>query len=226
MNQQAVVIKSSTSGLIVILDPNLPFAELDREVGEKFKASAKFFKNAQMALSFRGRSLSQSEECVLAQTISKSGEIEVMCIINEDELTEEAMRRAVESHASVGNQDGKFYKGTLRSGQVLESETSIIILGDVNAGAKVVSKGNVVVLGSLKGTIYVGAAGNDKAFVAALSLDPMQIRIGDVIARSADKQSVSRERKKQDDVPKIAYVENGNIYIEPITKEVISEIEI
>jgi septum site-determining protein MinC len=74
---------------------------------------------------------------VLAQTISKSGEIEVMCIINEDELTEEAMRRAVESHASVGNQDGKFYKGTLRSGQVLESESSIIILGDVNGNGRI-----------------------------------------------------------------------------------------
>lgn len=226
MKQQSVVIKSSNSGLIVMLDPTIPFVELDREVGEKFKASAKFFKNAQMALTFRGRKLSQSEECILAQTISQNGEIEVMCIINEDELTEEAMKRAVESHSTIENQDGKFYKGTLRSGQVLESETSIIILGDVNAGATVVSKGNVVVLGSLKGTIYVGAAGNERAFVAALSMDPMQIRIADVIARSSDKQSVARERKKQDDTPKIAYVEEGNIYIEPITKEVLSDIKI
>ena len=84
-------------------------------------------------------------------------------------------------------QDGRFYKGTLRSGQVLESETSIIILGDVNPGARVISKGNVVVLGAMKGNAFVGAAGNESAFVAALSMDPMQIRIGDVIARSSDK---------------------------------------
>ena len=109
---------------------------------------------------------------------------------------------------------------------MLEAETSIIILGDVNAGAKVVSKGNVVVLGSLKGTIYVGAAGNENAFVAALSMDPMQIRIADVIARSSDRQAVTRERKKSDDTPKIAYVEEGNIYIEPITKEVLGDIRI
>lgn len=62
-----------------------------------------------------------------------------------------------------------FIKGTLRSGQVLESETSIIILGDVNPGATVVSKGNVVVLGALKGTIHAGATGNEASFVAALN---------------------------------------------------------
>ena len=224
--KQSVVIKSSASGLIVILDPDLPFAELDKAVGEKFKASAKFFKHAQMALAFRGRNLSQSEECVLAQTISNSGEIEVMCIINEDAFTEDVMRRAVEEHSVVGKRDGKFYKGTLRSGQLLESETSIIILGDVNAGAKVVSKGNVIVLGSLKGTIYVGAAGNEKAFVAALSMEPMQIRIGDVIARSADKQTIYKVRKKHSSAPKIAYVQNGHIYVEPITKEVLGAIEL
>ena len=75
--------------------------------------------------------------------------------------------------------DGKFYKGTLRSGQVLEAGSSIIILGDVNPGATVVSKGNVVVLGTLKGTIHAGAAGNEGAFVAALNMNPMQIRIAD-----------------------------------------------
>ncbi|MCI9134433.1 MAG: septum site-determining protein MinC [Lachnospiraceae bacterium] len=224
--KQSVVIKSSKSGLIVILDEALPFGELEQEVAEKFRTSAKFFKNAQMAVTFRGRNLSQEEELALVQSITQNGEIEIMCVMNEDELTEEAMRQAVENHASVGSQDGKFYKGTLRSGQVLESETSIIILGDVNAGAKVVSKGNVVVLGTLKGTIYVGAAGNEDAFVAALVMDPLQIRIADVIARRADKQLSSKEKKKQEETPKIAYVEDGNIYIEPITREVLNDIRI
>lgn len=226
MKQQSVVIKSNQYGLIVILDGSLPFTELQREVGEKFRASAKFFKNAQMAITFRGRSLSPEEEWDLVQVITQNCELEVMCIMSEDALTEAAMKKALEDHTSMGNRDGKFYKGTLRSGQVLEAETSIIILGDVNAGAKVISKGNVVVLGSLKGTIYVGAAGNENAFVAALYMDPIQIRIGDVIARSSDKQAITRGRKKQADTAKIAYVEDGNIYIEPITKEVLKDIRI
>lgn len=226
MKQQSVVIKSNQYGLTVILDESLPFPELQKEVEEKFRASAKFFRDAQMAVTFRGRKLSPREEWELVQIMTQNCGLEVMCIMSEDDLTEAAMKKALEEHSSMENRDGKFYKGTLRSGQVLEAETSIIILGDVNAGAKVVSKGNVVVLGSLKGTIYVGAAGNENAFVAALSMDPIQIRIADVIARSSDKKPVARERRKKDHTPKIAYVEDGNIYIEPITKDVLGDIRI
>ena len=57
-------------------------------------------------------------------------------------------------------------------------------------------------------------------------MDPIQIRIGDVIARSSDKTAEKKKKKKADETPRIAYVENGNIYIEPITKEVLNEIQL
>ena len=60
-----------------------------------------------------------------------------------------------------------FYKGTLRSGQVFESDGSVVVLGDVNPGGKVVAKGSVIVLGSLKGNIFAGVDGNENAFVVA-----------------------------------------------------------
>ncbi len=229
MANQPVIIKSNKYGLIVILDGTLPFEELKNEVAAKFQSSAKFFGTAQMAICFQGRALNLDEEMELAETISRNCQIQIVSIVDENEATAERMRQAVEKPEPEQNdlmnlQDGRFYKGTLRSGQVLESETSVIILGDVNPGARVISKGNVIVLGSLKGNIFVGAAGNENAFVAALSMDPMQIRIGDVIARSSD--SVPTRKKKVEDKPKIAYVDNGNIYIEPITKEVLNDINL
>ena len=118
---------------------------------------------------------------------------------------------------------GQFYKGTLRSGQVLESESSIIILGDVNPGARVIAKGNIVVLGALKGLVYAGANGNQDAFVVALDMIPMQIRIGDVIARSSDGPP-AKPAKTID--PKIAFVEDGNIYIEKLDKNSLSDIRL
>ena len=228
MVNQSVVIKSNKYGLIVILDKELDFARLKQEVAEKFQSSAKFFGNAQMAISFQGRKLSLEEEMELVEAITDNCQIKVVSIVDENKATEEAMKQALEKQEEQADlmnlQDGRFYKGTLRSGQVLESETSIIILGDVNPGARVISKGNVIVLGSLKGNIFVGAAGNENAFVAALSMDPMQIRIGDIIARCAD--GTSGKKKKAEDKPKIAYVEDGNIYIEPITKEVLNDINL
>lgn len=234
--EQAVVIKSNRYGLTVWLDNKIEFEILRGLVAEKFAESKKFFKGAELAIAFEGRVLSQEEQVKLVQEMICHAGIKVPCIVDLDASKENMMKQAMEhtkdSVGSQSDQDGRFYKGTLRSGQVLESETSIIVLGDVNPGATVVSKGNVVVLGTLKGSIYVGAGGNENTFVAALSMDPMQIRIADYIARNSDdsekkdKKKLLKKKDKLDGEPMIAYVEAGNIYIEPITKEVLADINI
>ncbi len=50
-----------------------------------------------------------------------------------------------------------FYKGSIRSGQKMEFEGSLVILGDVNAGAEVLAEDNVVILGILRGMAHAGA---------------------------------------------------------------------
>ena len=124
--------------------------------------------------------------------------------------------------------NGQFYRGTLRSGQSIEVDGSIVILGDINPGAQVTAGGNVVVLGSLKGIITAGYPSDQSALVAALSMDPMQIKIGDIIARAPDQKASKKKRrlrrKKEDPMePKIAFVENNSIFIEPITRALINE---
>ncbi len=218
----SVVIKSNKYGITLVLDRETPFAELLAQIGEKFKASARFFRGAQMVLAFEGRILSQDEQMQVLRAIEENSGPEILCVMEQDALKESFMREALrERQAGQASSDGRFYKGTLRSGQVLESETSIIILGDVNPGATIVSKGNVVVLGSLKGTVQAGAAGNDSAFVAALDMEPMQIRIADSIARSGDGRKARPSTE-----PMIAYTEDGRIYMEPLTKEAINDIRI
>ena len=49
-------------------------------------------------------------------------------------------------------------------------------------GQKVIAKGSVVILGRLEGSVHAGACGDDKAYVAALSMKPAYMRIGDVKA--------------------------------------------
>ena len=126
----------------------------------------------------------------------------------------------------------RFYRGTLRSGQSLESDASVVVVGDVNPGASVCAKGNVVVLGCAKGYLSAGCDGDDHAFVAALDMQPMQIRIGKHIARSADGEPEKKKKlfgrsKNNDNQPmeaQIAFVEDENIYIEPISKALLNEI--
>ncbi|MDD7177047.1 MAG: septum site-determining protein MinC [Lachnospiraceae bacterium] len=229
MNSQPVVIKSSKNGINLILDDKLPFTELLEEIKKKFIDSEKFFKNAHIAISFEGRSLSQNEQFEVIETIQQNTSITVICILDHDDLMDEVMQRRIgayeESHSP---QTGQFYKGTLRSGQQLESQTSMIVLGDVNPGAKVIAKGNIVILGALKGIAYAGADGDDRCFVAALEMDPVQIKIGDHIGRSADKKEVAkgfrRKAKAEAPVPQIATVYENQILIEPISSGLLKNI--
>lgn len=126
--------------------------------------------------------------------------------------------------------DGQFYRGTLRSGQKIEVDGSLVVLGDINPGAQIVAGGNIVVLGCLKGSAYAGYPDNKSTFVAALWMEPMQIQIGPCIARSPDrsekhKRPGKKKTNKQMEA-RMAFVENDNIFIETITRTLINEISI
>ena len=54
MNRKSVIIKSNKYGLTVILDDKMPFQELLLDIADKFQESANFFRNAKMAVTFRG----------------------------------------------------------------------------------------------------------------------------------------------------------------------------
>lgn len=210
---ELVTIKSSHSGIELRLNAELPFPDLLKAVEEKFRQSADFFKNAKMAVSFSGRTLSISEEEQLIQVITQTTNLEIICIIDHDERKELIYKRAVAQGLSEREKsDGQFYRGTLKRRQLLESESSIVILGDVEFGAKVVAKGNIIILGTLYGSVHAGAAGDRNAFIIALSMQPQRLVIGDIEAK--------RQLIYQDSLsingPQIAVVDGKRIYLDPL----------
>lgn len=224
--KNSVSIKGNKYGIVVSMKDTSSFEDIISEIAEKIKDSAKFFGNAKSAISFEGKKLSSKEQQEIIDIISQNSSLDIVCII--DTEREEQFKAAVEATKETAIENvvsnvtgGQFYRGTLRSGQVLESDASVVILGDVNPGAKVISGGNVVILGSLKGTVYAGLCGDYSAFVVALDMYPVQIRIADIIARCSDKPKKNAKLET-----KIAYVENGNIYIEPLSKEVLNDIKL
>ena len=222
--KNSVVIKGNKYGIIVVLDKKLPFDELKEEVAKKFKESSKFLGDSSMGITFEGRLLNNDEIREMLDIISANSDLNIVCVVDNDKDKENHFKTSVEDHLNeLSKNDGQFYRGTLRSGQVIESETSVIILGDVNPGAKVISSGNVIILGSLKGTVYAGVSGEASSFVVALEMQPMQIRIGDYIARASDDNN-KKIRKVKKPETKIAFVEDGNIYIEPLNKEVLNDL--
>ena len=236
-----VKITGSKSGIILKLDSEADWEELKKQVAEKFRSTSDFWGNAQKAIAFKGRDLSEEQQEEILGIIRENCSLDIVCVLDDDPERENAFANAVKENTGqekksgtsqetvdnllqTDNGTGFFFKGNLRSGQVLDVETSIIILGDVNAGAKVVSKGNVIILGSLKGNVFAGSAGNVDAFVIALDMKPVQIRIADTIARSPDEKKIGRSKQTRE--TKIAFWENGNIYIEPLDKDVMNDIRL
>lgn len=215
--RNAVVIKGNKAGMSVYLDPELSFQELLQAVEKKFKETARFWGSAQMTLTLEGRSLTADEEFQIVNTITQSSSIEILCLIDSDANRIERCEKALnEKLMELSSNTGQFYKGTLRAGDILESEASIVIIGDVEKGAKVAARGNIIVLGSLKGCAVAGIAGNIHAVVVALEMAPSQVKISDLNFQKAAKGKLLGRG------PMMILVENGRICSEPIKKNFFS----
>ena len=219
--KDAVIIKSYQSGINLILREDVSFEEIIRELSAKFQSSRSFFGSADVALSYEGRILEQEQEVALVEAIRQSSDLNLICIVGKDEETNRRYIKAiqkVQKKLPVGS-EGQLHKGSLKNSEVLETESSIIILGDVYPGSAVISPKNVIILGGLYGEAYAGTDGSEGNYVAALEMEPERLKIGDFKYKSSDKQTKWSIRTKVQ--PKIAYVKNDKIVMEPLTKEIL-----
>ena len=95
----------------------------------------------------------------------------------------------------IATSETKFHRGSVRSGQKIEFEGSIIILGDVNDGAEVIAGENIVILGILRGLAHAGAKGNKDAMIAASSIEAPQLRIANVV-KERERAEIQEETRK------------------------------
>ena len=188
-----IVIKSSKSGMTVILDPDCGFEELIAELAAKFRENARFWGNIQMALMLEGRELTAKEEFQIVNTITENSGVEILCLIDHDANRIERCEKALNQKLmELSARTGQFYRGNLHRGEALESEASIVVIGDVQHGARVTAKGNIIILGELRGTVHAGVSGNREAVVAAMEMAPLQIKIADLSMHYGDKGTGAR----------------------------------
>ncbi len=103
----------------------------------------------------------------------------------------------------------QFHQGTVRSGEYLESLGDLLILGDVNPGAKVSAVGNIIIWGRLLGIAHAGCKGDFKATISALQLRPVQLRIAKKVARGP-------KEKPQLGIAELARIDSDEIIISPL----------
>ena len=220
--REAVIIKSFPNGIALYLNGEMPFEDLLAEIGYKFSDARNFFGTVTMALSIEGRPVTDMEEIRILETICDNSDINIACIVEKDETVNKNYVKALErtEREMAQKPEGQFFRGDLKDREVLETENSIIMLGNVYPGSSIVSAKNIIILGGLYGKAHAGGNGCEGAYIAAFEMAPERIRIGDFKYKSGTRRS--RWGIKPKVQPKIASVKNDRVIIEALTKDLLS----
>ena len=115
------------------------------------------------------------------------------------------------------NEDGKndllIISRNLRSGNYVEDNRSILVIGNVNPGAEIRSASNIIVLGKLMGVAHAGYPNNYDAIVFTLSFNSSTIRIADLVGEYNEDLI---KTKKKDFKNVLFKVSNSSIIMEII----------
>ena len=107
----------------------------------------------------------------------------------------------------------KYIKQTIRSGQVINYEGNIVIIGDCHPGCEITAFGDITVWGVLSGIAHAGAGGNQKAKVRALKMNAIQLRIANCYSRRPDSLNTVYIEKTNSFTPEEARIVNGEIVV-------------
>lgn len=174
----SVSINLKTDEVIIKIEDNATQDEIILELTKKLKELKKMYQDEKTPIRVTGKILANKELEEIKEIIKEQIDVEIRF----DTPTTLGLHSITRSYKKdVGTSETTFHKGSLRSGQKIEVEGSIVIIGDVNSGAEVIAGDNIVVIGTLRGLAHAGAKGNKEAIIAASTLDVVQLRISNIV---------------------------------------------
>lgn len=217
----AVTIKGKSGGVLQItILPVASYNEIKLALSEKLSRHRRFFEGADPKVVVSGKSFSVAQKKELLRLFKMDYNIENVFFDDEMEQRFEEAKNATEPKETADSRritlvskeyfraKSVFVAHTLRSGQRIECEGDVVVLGDVNDGAEVIAGGSIAVMGTLRGLAHAGATGRDDVVVAANCLMPKQLRISGRIAVFP--------AEKKGEVPEVAEYKKDSIVIRPL----------
>ena len=170
--------------ILIKINDNSSQEEIVNELLSKIVELKKLYQDEKTPIRVTGKILKNSELEEIKDIIKNEIDVEIRF----DTPTTLGLHSITRSYKKdVGTSETTFHKGSLRSGQRIEVEGSIVIIGDVNSGAEVIAGDNVIVIGTLRGLAHAGAKGNKEAIIAVSTLDAVQLRISNIV-REIDRE--------------------------------------
>ena len=217
MSEDKIKIKGENGGLMLGFPNDTPFSEIMEELSKKLDSGTGFFLRGTLVRVprdyFSKEELAEVQELfrthgLICRLAKPEPAVPLAAVSERVQPADEAPKDAADAPEL---QRMLIIDKTLRGGQAVETEGSVIVFGNVNPGAQITAGGSVDVRGTCRGVVHAGAAGDSTAFIIADHLMPTQIRIANYVARSPDEPEDSRKAER-------AYVRDGQIGIEPIER--------
>ena len=233
----SVRIRGRPGGILVEIDEDVEWPEVLVMLEDRLAAAESFFRGGRAVIELGVRDVYESELRKTRELLSRH-DMTLAVVRSTSDLT---LQSSLMLGLSTSNETAKpveperemapvvpitqptspyfVHNGTLRSGQTLRKSESVVVVGDVNPGAKVISSGDVMIWGRLRGIAYAGAGGDEKALVAAIEFTPTQLRIAALTAVAPDppkkRKGLRFWKKEPVRRPEVAHISEGRIVVEP-----------
>lgn len=217
-----VQIKGIKEGLLVTANEG-SWEEIRDSLFLQIQQQASFYQGARMALDIGEITLKAADLGSLRDKLSDMG-ISLWAVISKSSTTEKtAQMLGLNTHlpaskpvqneqksqakdTSLAGEEAVFVHRTLRSGFSLQTKGHVVVVGDVNPGAEIISGGSVIIWGKVRGSVHAGAEGDTSAVICAMELSPTHLKIGDQDGPSRTKKGKAH--------PEMAFFQNGQIIFE------------
>ncbi|KUK53669.1 MAG: putative septum site-determining protein MinC [Desulfotomaculum sp. 46_296] len=205
MSKELITIKGTRGGLVILLDPASKFEELKDDLEKKFISSKGFFKGAKFTFHYPSSSSDNPQYIELENICLQHG------LVPNKEIQLPVLPSApvIENTTDDTDEPARLIFATIRSGQEIEAISNLIIVGDVNPGARLYSGGSIVIFGRCFGSVNAGVPGRNKSTITALLLNPVHLSIAGIGGLQNGRHSK---------VPVTASLKNNRIVFEPAAK--------
>ena len=192
--EEGILLKGTGYGLRMIFPEASPEEEIFTSLGRLSAEVPVLAGNLGVVLDFQGRHLPRSFILRLLSEFVWPGNIRVLSWISLDAETMNDLRsigaatgEPVPEKTAPGEKSSPgslILLRSLRSGQRVEHDGDVLIIGHVNDGAEVFASGSICIWGRLKGIAHAGLDGGEEHTIVAGLFEAAQVRLGSKVSAS------------------------------------------
>lgn len=205
---QAVKLKASSQGVFVLFDMQHSPDIIEKDLIRTFEEAGQFWGQDKQVNVILENSDDEEEDMKMIENLLQSLGIAVNRSNSDPDRQVSYYNQAQDDITTEGST--LLIQKNIRSGQKVEHDGTIVVIGDVNPGAEIKAAGHVIIVGNLKGIVHAGYAGDRNAVIYANKFEPNIIKIADVIAKAPE------NNPDHISVPEIAKIHKNHIIIEKI----------